>query len=88
MITRALLPILEQSLREDPIVFLKGPRQAGKSTLVQHLQGNRTYMTMDDVVVLSAAQSDPQGFVEGLPNQITIDGTESARHFPPHQAGR
>ena len=30
-------------------------------------------MTMDDLVVLSAAQSDPQGFVEGLPNQITID---------------
>jgi len=78
MIARSLLPILEQSLREDPVVFLKGPRQAGKSTLVQHLEGNRNYLTMDDLVVLSAAQSDPQGFVEGLPDQVTIDEVQRA----------
>ena len=78
MITRAILHTLEQSLQEEPVVFLKGPRQAGKSTLVQQLEGNRPYLTMDDLVVLSAAQSDPQGFVEGLPDQVTIDEVQRA----------
>ena len=73
MLQRGIRSILVQCLEEDPVVFLKGPRQAGKSTLVRSLDSDRTYYTMDDLVILNAARDNPQGFIEGLLGQVTLD---------------
>lgn len=61
--------VLLDMLGEAPVVVVSGPRQAGKSTLVRELIADRhaaTYHTLDDTTLLSAARSDPQGFIEGL----------------------
>lgn len=70
---RLLQPVLRRALREFPIVALVGLRQSGKSTLVERLEPGRPYVTLDDLGILSAARSDPQGFLAGLPRPVAID---------------
>ena len=67
---------MQAALRDTPVVFLQGPRQAGKTTLVQSLKEDghgAAYFTFDDAAVLAAAQSDPDGFVANLPNKVILD---------------
>ena len=68
---------IAESLRDTPVVVINGPRQSGKSTLVQSLKTSteapRRYLTLDDPVVLNAAKSDPSGFIDGLQGPITLD---------------
>lgn len=73
MIQRELRVRLEGALGEDPVVFLRGPRQAGKTTLVRSLGVGRVYCSLDDLATLAAARTDPGGFVGGLPERVTID---------------
>jgi hypothetical protein len=73
---RNLTPQILAALRDTPVVFLQGPRQAGKSTLVQALRDHghdADYFTLDEAATLAAAQSDPDGFVTGLPERVILD---------------
>lgn len=61
------------ALKDTPVVMVNGPRQSGKTTLVRELvDGDRTYVTLDDDTALIAARRDPAGFVRGL-DRSTID---------------
>jgi len=64
---------LHEALSDTPVVCLLGPRQCGKSTLAAHLAPERAYITLDDTAYLDAARADPQGFVNSLPERVTID---------------
>ena len=66
MTPRLLVPNLAEVLTDTPVVYLQGPRQAGKSTLVQTLDPDRRYLSLDTAAVRSAAAADPEGFVAGL----------------------
>ncbi|HEV2095092.1 MAG TPA: AAA family ATPase, partial [Chthoniobacterales bacterium] len=73
---RNLTPQIRAALRDTPVVFLQGPRQAGKSTLAQALRDyghDADYFTLDDAATLAAAQSDPDGFIGGLPERVILD---------------
>ena len=64
------------ALQDTPVVFVNGARQTGKSTLVQKLITRKhpaQYLTFDDSNVLSAASSDPAGFIAGLEGSLIID---------------
>ncbi|MDR2077702.1 MAG: ATP-binding protein, partial [Rickettsiales bacterium] len=53
---------LFSALDRSPVVFLKGPRQAGKSTFVQHIIGEgffAEYVTFDNITQLAAAANAP-----------------------------
>ena len=68
-------PLLE-ALQDRPVVFLRGARQTGKSTLVQWIARHKypaQYLTLDDPTVLAAARSDPAGFVQGLQGPVILD---------------
>lgn len=78
---RFLAPRVMAALSDTPVVFVQGPRQSGKTTLVQNLQadGHETeYFTLDDAAVLEAAISDTQGFVSGLPERVILDEVQRA----------
>lgn len=69
---------VEEALSDTPVVLIVGPRRAGKTTLVRKMgEAGRSYITLDDQTVLSAAQSDPAGFIRGLDRAI-IDEIQRA----------
>lgn len=76
MIQRNLLPSILAAISDTPVVFLRGARQTGKSTLMLHIAEQMypaRYMTLDNAVTLSAAASDPVGFLSGLEKPVVID---------------
>jgi len=76
MYLRNLTQNIVEALGDTPVVLLNGARQTGKSTLVQWLCKNHhpaQYVTLDDVSVLSAAQTDPAGFLSGFSGPLAID---------------
>jgi hypothetical protein len=65
-----------EALSDTPVVFLRGARQSGKSTLALGLARssfNAGYFTLDSAATLSAAGSDPVGFIAGLPKPAIIN---------------
>src|SRR3990172_1036805 len=75
MLQRHLAPVLDAALAERPVVLLHGARQAGKTTLARATaeRRGRRYLTLDDAAVLSAARSDPAGFLGGLEGPVVLD---------------
>ena len=80
IIHRNITQNLLQALIDNPVVLLNGARQTGKSTLVQSKElGERDYLTFDDIGLLAAAKGDPNGFISGLGNAVTLD---EVQHVP------
>ncbi len=80
-IERAITPRLLAALKDTPAVMLVGPRQAGKSTLVQGLASGphpARYITLDDLRALDAAQRDPVGLIESTDGSLVIDEIQRA----------
>ncbi|MDN3523316.1 ATP-binding protein [Halomonas ramblicola] len=67
-----------ESLADTPVVCLLGPRQVGKTTLAQRIEPERTYLNLDDLALLEAAHQDPFGFIESLPEHVTLDEVQRA----------
>lgn len=81
MFTRALTPLIDEALRDTPVVLLLGARQVGKSTLAKALLDTRPegrYLTLDQSVVLRAAEADPAGFLASAPGTTVIDEIQLA----------
>lgn len=57
------------------VVILNGPRQSGKSTLMQaiHRSTGGTLVTLDDREPLRSARTDPAGFVADRPHPLFVD---------------
>jgi predicted AAA+ superfamily ATPase len=73
-------PKLQEALADTPVVLVHGPRQCGKTTLARAV-GDRegyVYLTFDDDVVLAAAETDPVGFVQDLPERAILDEVQRA----------
>ena len=76
MYARHLQPVLQELLGEFRIVYLAGPRQAGKTTLARAVSCalGLEYVTLDDQATLAAVASDPHGFVRSLgPKRVVLD---------------
>ena len=68
---RFLQERIQIELSDTRIVFVCGPRQAGKTTLAQHVAGqSMPFVTFDDSVTRDVAASDPDGFVRRLDRAI------------------
>jgi uncharacterized protein len=76
MIPRRLANPIVSALRSNPIVYLNGPRQAGKSTLVQALSQEQfpaDYVTLDNATQMAAAASSPHSFLGTRSRPVIID---------------
>lgn len=78
MLRRHITETLTAALRDTPVVLLIGPRQAGKSTLVQTLVPPDRYVTLDDATVLAAAQRDPAGVLAPFTELTVVDEVQRA----------
>lgn len=71
---RFIQPRLDDALGDSPVVLIHGPRQCGKSTLaLAQTEHGYTYFTFDDDVTRAAADADPIGFVDDLPDRSILD---------------
>jgi predicted AAA+ superfamily ATPase len=81
MLARHLAPGICAAARDTPVVFIQGPRQAGKSTLVGALPSAAKpwpCVTLDEAAVAAAAHADPASFLAGLPDPVVIDEVQRA----------
>jgi uncharacterized protein len=66
VVDRHLAPRVAEALAASRIVNLVGPRQAGKSTLVERQIEVAEYLTMDDDAVRASIEADPFGQLQAL----------------------
>lgn len=71
--------------RQFPVLVLTGARQVGKTTLLRHLSGTeRSYVTLDDPLVLHLARTDPALFMQRFPPPVLIDEIQYAPELLPY----
>lgn len=73
MIERTLSSFIKDNARWFPIVSVTGPRQSGKSTLVQYLFPDYEYINLEDEATRNLALADPSGFIHERPSRLVID---------------
>ncbi len=73
MIRRALEPVLKKLARQYPVVTLTGPRQSGKTTLVQAVFPRHEYASLEEPDVREYALEDPRGFLAQFTGGVVLD---------------
>lgn len=79
-ISRNLEKVVEQVTKEYPVVLLTGPRQVGKTTMLQKVMAgtDRKYVSLDDLNERSLAKSDPELFLQVHKPPVLIDEVQYA----------
>ncbi|MCE2433163.1 MAG: AAA family ATPase, partial [Candidatus Latescibacteria bacterium] len=76
---RQIEPILSDYLNAFPVVGITGPRQSGKSTLLQQvLRDAYTYVTFDDIRQLALFEDDPEKFMQMYHHRVIFDEVQKA----------
>lgn len=79
-IARNLERVVQQVTKEYPVVLVTGPRQVGKTTMLQKLMEgtNRGYVSLDDLNERSLAKTDPELFLQLHKPPVLIDEVQYA----------
>lgn len=73
MYQRQISTELQSLARDYPVVTVIGPRQSGKTTLVQHTFPNKPYTSLEDLDTRNLARSDPRSFLEQFNEGAILD---------------
>jgi len=79
LINRQIQPLLIEMAGSFPVVTVTGPRQSGKTTLVQMVFPDKDYVSLEDIDKRSFAKHDPRGFLSNFPHGAIID---EVQHVP------
>ena len=79
-IPRLMEPLVLEVSKEYPAVLLVGPRQTGKTRMLQRLaEGtDRGYVSLDDLTNRALAKQDPAMFLQLHPAPVLIDEVQYA----------
>lgn len=83
-ILREIEELLEGALKQFPACLITGPRQAGKSTLLQNKLKNYRYVTLDDPLIRAMANEDPKLFLTHYKPPLIIDEIQYAPGLLPY----
>jgi predicted AAA+ superfamily ATPase len=73
LIYRKLTDQLKQLLGQYPIVALTGPRQSGKTTLLQEFFTEYRYISLENPDTRNFAEEDPRGFLQEYHSKVIFD---------------
>ena len=79
-IKRSLEQNLIELTNEYACILLVGPRQVGKSTILEHIniESSREYITLDDLSERNLAKNDPKMFLNLHKTPVCIDEVQYA----------
>ena len=81
---RSLESAVTRASAHFPVVLVTGPRQVGKTSLLRHLaRDTRTYVTLDDPVMVALARDEPALFLRRFPPPVLIDEVQYAPQLLP-----
>lgn len=84
-VARTLETFISEAKKHFPVLLVTGARQVGKTTLLLHLkEDKRTYVSLDDPLVLNLARNDPALFFQRFPPPLLIDEIQYAPQLLPH----
>ncbi len=72
-VERELSKVIVQHRDWYPIIYLGGPRQSGKTTLLLHLFPDSKYASLEDPDMRLLAEEDPRRFLNTFPNGGILD---------------
>lgn len=79
MIERTLSNKIKEIARFFPVVLLTGPRQVGKTTLLEEIsQGQYNYVSLDDISQRELAKKDPALFIQNHRTPLIVDEIQYA----------
>jgi len=82
---RTLEGYVRKAARQVPVLLVTGARQVGKTTLLRHAsERRRTYVTLDDPLVLRLAREDPALFMQRFPPPVLVDEIQYAPALLPY----
>jgi len=83
-VSRDIEPVLREMIGQFPAVAVTGPRQSGKSTLLQHVLPDYAYLTLDDPLLRRQALDDPELFLDSAGDGAVIDEIQYAVSLLPY----
>jgi predicted AAA+ superfamily ATPase len=80
-INRKSSKLIQDTVIHYPVLFLTGPRQAGKTSLLKKLFPDYDYLTFDLPSVAEQAEKNPLEFISTLKRNTIIDEVQYAARF-------
>ncbi len=77
-IKRDMEELITQLTKEYSCILITGPRQVGKSTMLEHIDNSRNKVTLDDLQERSLARTDPEMFLKVHKTPLLIDEVQYA----------
>ena len=77
MIQRDLESKVKLLRKKFPVLWLTGPRQSGKTTLLKSIYKDLPYVSLEDIDNRNLAQQDPRGFLANYPKGAVIDEVQN-----------
>ncbi|MDD4096679.1 MAG: ATP-binding protein [Oscillospiraceae bacterium] len=83
-INRTITDHLKKTIESFPAVLITGPRQVGKSSLLQTLNGDFEYISFDNPITLDQAKNDPELFFLNHSDVLILDEIQYAPDLFPY----
>lgn len=85
MLDRTLLETIKNASKSFPVLLLTGPRQVGKTTLLEEAADtDRNYVSLDDLEERELAKKDPALFIQMHQPPVIIDEIQYAPELFPY----
>jgi len=87
MIKRQSREKLKEYSKEFPVVYVNGPRQSGKTTLVKDVFPKKPYVLLEDLDKKEAATMDPRKFLADFPEGAIFDEVQECPQLLSYMLG-
>jgi predicted AAA+ superfamily ATPase len=77
---RASASVLQEIAQSFPVICITGPRQSGKTTLIQQIFPDKPYFNLEDPSQREQLQADPKGIIASLGKTGAV--FDEVHHFP------